>query len=187
MKRYMVWMIALFVSATTLVASPSDADAAFRIGADVKWLPLSSETAEIDGQALDADRALDTLGVGLRFMLGLDIFSLGAKANFTAHSFEDDDLNFSELNVNAIARIGIPVTNLAVFAEVGPSLSLNYGGIGYNAVLGVEYDLLGLPLLDLNLGVAGQYSIVPVGAGAGQSRDFESMRLFVFIGVDLGI
>jgi hypothetical protein len=186
MNQFSVWMIALFTAAAITVGAPSQADAAFRLGADLKWLPYSVESVTLDGADVDASRALDSLGVGARFLLGFNILSVGLKANVLSHSFEDSDQNFTELNINATARVGVPLIGLGVFAEVGPAVSLDYGGFGYNAVLGVEYDLLSLiPLIDLNIGLAGQYAVVPVGIDGGGSRDHDSMRFFAFVGVDI--
>lgn len=172
------------LAAVFATALPKDADALFRAGVDARWIPLAVETMDESAMSLGAGRQLESMGVGARFLLGFDYFSIGPKLNFARHVFEDPDQSFSQLDANAHVRIRIPTARLAVFAEGGPAISLDIGGVGYNAALGVEVDVLGWPLVDMNMGFAVQYANVPIGTGPTTAIEHESVRAMVVVGFD---
>lgn len=176
-------LMAMVVVATGMISAlaPANAEAFIKAGADARWVPVAAETMQEDGEQIDATRRLESTGVGLRVLFDPPLLGIGAKTNFTRHVFAEDDLDFSQIDFNAHLRVDVPTTDLAFFGEAGPALSLDIGGFGYNATVGAEYDVLGLPILDVNLGVAAQYARVPIG----QDRDHESLRAMAIVGVDI--
>lgn len=184
-----VQMVALVV-ATTAVTSlvvPSTADAFFRVGAEARWAPVAGESMTEDGESLEASRSLESVGFGLRALLGFEYFSVGAKANFTRHTFSESELSYSQLDLNAHVRSGMPLTRLNFFGEAGPTVALAVGGVGYNVSVGAEVDILGWPLIDMNLGLAGQYVDVPIGAGPDAERRNQGVRAVLKLGVDFSL
>lgn len=186
--RWMQLMTAcVLVTALMAIATPSKAEAFFRLGAEMRWVPLAVESMEQEGETLDAQRQVESTGVGLRALLGFKYLSLGAKASLTHHAFDDNDLNYTQLDVNAHLRSGMPLTRVAFFLEAGPSLALDIGEVGYNASVGAEVDILGWPLVDMNLGLAAQYAHVPIGAGPNELRINDGLRGMVILGVDFSL
>lgn len=174
----------VMASAVMSVAVPSQADAFFRIGAEARWAPVALESMTQDGETIETRRNLESGGVGVRALFGLKYLSLGPKVNFARHSFEDSSLSYSQIDLNAHVRTNLPFLRLAWFAEGGPSMSLNIGEVGYNASTGVEVDVTGWPLIDVNLGVVAQYASVPIGAGPGEIRLDEGLRGMLVVGAD---
>lgn len=179
---FSVFLIAMM----TMVAVPS-ADALLRLGGDVRWVPLAVETMKEDGLAQEADRQLESFGVGLRVMVGFEPLSIGVKSNLARHTFADENLSYTQLDLNAHIRSRLPTARLAVYAEAGPSISLDIGDIGFNGVAGIEVDVLGWPLIDLNLGLAAQYAYIPIGIGPGERRISSGIRGMVVVGIDFRI
>lgn len=182
--------VAMMVALVTLVASavmPAQADAFFRIGAEARWIPVAAESMEEDGEALQANRSPASTGVGVRALFGFTYFSVGAKANVARHVYDDRELSYTQVDVNAHVRSGMPLTRLRFFGEVGPTLALNIGEVGYNATIGAEVDILGWPLVDMNLGIAGQYAHVPIGAGPDMIRENNGFRAMALLGVDFAL
>lgn len=184
-----VKLVAMVVMMTGVmsVAVPSQADAFFRIGADARWVPVGVESMEEGGQTLDTYRGIESGGVGVRALIGFEAFSVGGRVNFTRHVFENNELSFSQLDANAHIRSTVPWTRVNFYGEAGPSIALDIGDVGFNAAAGVEVDLLGWPLVDLNLGLAAQYAYVPIGAGPGEIREHNSLRGMVTLGVDIAV
>ncbi|QDG51964.1 hypothetical protein FIV42_14815 [Persicimonas caeni] len=195
MKKYSVWMVALLAAGFVLTAAPKDADAALRLGADGLWMPLAFQNIETEeaNAELDSDHDLASFGVSAHGNLGFDIFAIGLKLNYfnQAISFADGDDRFEELDINLMARVGIPTTDIAFFAEAGPTTSPGFDYFGYNVGGGVEYDLIGLPLIDLNLGAMGQYvnvSDVDFSInGVEETASVNEGRVMLFLGVDFSI
>lgn len=198
MKKFCVWMVALLAAGFVLTSAPKDADAAIRLGADALWMPVASQNIEDDATEveLDSDHELGSFGVSAHGNLGFDIFSVGLKLNYfnQSVSFADGDDRFEELDVNLMGRIGIPTVDLAVFAEGGlttkPDLSFDY--VGYNVGGGLEYALIGIPLLDLNLGLMGQYVNVSdvdftLRDGVEETANLSEARGMVYLGIDFSI
>ena len=178
----------LLATIAMAVVMPSKADAFFRVGAEVRWVPLGVESMDQEGETFeDTQRELEGIGLGIRALLGFEYLSLGAKANLTHHSFRNDGLNYTQFDVNAHLRSGMPLTRIAFFLEAGPSLALDIGEVGYNGAVGAEVDVLGWPLLDVNLGLALQYAHVPIGAGPSEIRINEGFRGMVILGVDVSL
>ncbi len=163
------------------------ADALLRLGGDLRWIPLGVETMEEGGESFRPGRQLESMGLGVRALIGIEQFGIGLKINFAHHAFQDPDHSYSHLDLNAHLRMKVPDTRVAIFAEAGPVMALDIGGVGYNGAFGAEFDLLGWPLVDLNLGLAAQYASVPVGAGPSQVRMNQGVRAMVFVGVDFSL
>lgn len=194
MRKYSVWMIALLVAGFVTLASPKNADAALRLGADALWMPVTFQNFEGEGDTeLDSEHDLASFGLSAHGNLGFDIFSVGLKVNYfsQAVAFEGGDDRFEELDINLMGRIGIPTTDFALFAEVWPTTSPGFDYFGYNAGAGFEYDLLGLPLVDLNVGAMGQYvnvSDVEFSiSGTEEKANISEGRVMLFLGVDFSI
>lgn len=193
MRKYAIWMVALLTAGFVTLAAPNDADAALRLGADGLWMPLAFQNVEGDNTKLDNDHDLASFGASAHLNLGFDIFSLGLKVNYFNQSiaFTNGDDRFEELDVNLMGRIGIPATDVAIFAEVGPTTNPGFDYVGYNAGAGIEYDLLGMPLLDLNVGAMGQYvnvSDVDFSIdGTDTQASVSEGRAMLYLGVDFSI
>ena len=173
------------MTATMSLVAPSNADALIRLGVDARWIPLADETMELDGTAVEHERQFESTGMGLRALLGFEYFSVGAKLNLARHVFAEEGQSYTQLDVNGHVRTGVPLSPLAFYLEAGPSLALNLAGPGYNAVLGAEVDILPRQKkIDMNLGVAGQYAHVPVGAGPSSEYVNSGLRGMVTFGVD---
>ncbi len=187
MRAAQLVAMVVMVTGVMSLAVPSEADALLRIGADARWAPVAVESMEQEGEELDARRNIDSGGVGVRALVGFEALSLGGRVNFSRHVFEDNDLSFSQLDANAHIRSMVPWTRVNFFGEAGPSIALDIGEVGFNAAAGVEVDLLGWPLVDLNLGLSAQYAYVPIGAGPDTIRDHHSLRAMVSLGADIAI
>jgi hypothetical protein len=190
-------MIALLTVAFVMTAAPRNADAALRLGVDGLWMPLAFQNIEDDKAELDSDHELASFGVAAHANLGFDIFSLGLKVNYFSQSITfpgtvlSGESRFKELDINLMGRIGIPATDVAIFAEAGPTTNPGFDYFGYNFGAGIEYDLLGLPLLDLNVGAMGQYvnvSDVEFSFGGLEKKaNVSEGRLMLFVGADFSI
>lgn len=187
MRAVRLTVLVMVMTAASAVMMPAQADALFRAGGEIRWVPIAGETMEQEGQQLDADRRLESVGLGLRGMLDFKYFAFGAKLNFAQHVFDDDELTYSQLDANIHLRSGMPLTRLNFILEAGPSVALDIGEVGYNAVLGAEVDILGWPRVDMNLGLSGQYASVPIGAGPGEIRTNQGFRGMVTLGVDFSL
>ena len=171
--------------AMLITVLPASADAILRVGVDARWVPIALETMKEEGGAsLEKERQLESLGIGARVLFGLERFALGPKVNFARHTFSDPDLSYSQVDINLHARLRTPTARFAFFTEAGPAVALNIGGVGYNAVLGMEVDILGWPLVDMNLGLAAQYANIPIGAGPSEVRRNHGVRGMVLVGFD---
>ncbi|RAL22221.1 hypothetical protein DL240_10230 [Lujinxingia litoralis] len=187
MRWIQVWLAAA-VAVAVMMGATADAQAVVRAGVDVRWLPVALESTELEGAELaGGERQLESLGAGARLMLGFERFAIGAKVNFARHTFGDPDLSYTQVDANLHARLMLPTTRLAIWAEAGPSIALDLATTGYNAGAGVEVDVLGWPLVDLNLGIGAQYARVPVNAGPGLERINEGLRAIVYVGFDFSI
>ncbi|MFP4597671.1 MAG: hypothetical protein ACOC9J_02370 [Persicimonas sp.] len=194
MRKYTLWMLGLIAIAGITFASPTKADAAFRLGADAIWVPMAFQDVDSEGEAtLDSDHELASFGGAVHGNLGFDIFSVGLKINYfnTGIEFDEGDARFEELDINLMGRIGIPTTDIAFFAEAGPTTSPDFDYFGYNVGGGVEYDILGLPLIDLNLGAMGQYvNVSDVDfdiSGIEENANLSEGRIMIFLGADFSI
>ena len=194
MRKFTSWMFALVAAGLVMTAAPTDADAAFRIGADGLWMPLTFQNIEQDDATLDTDHDLASFGVSAHGNMGFDIFSLGLKINYfnQAIDFEgEENVRYEELDINLMGRLGIPATDFALFAELGPTTSPDFDFFGYNVGGGFEYDILGLPLFDLNLGAMGQYvNVSDVDfsiEGVEETANLNEGRVMFFIGADFSI
>ncbi|MBA2661653.1 MAG: hypothetical protein H0U74_05120 [Bradymonadaceae bacterium] len=184
MKKYLV---ALCLSAIAITSAPTSADAALRLGVDARLIPLGDDSMSVGPFSSNAERQWDSLGFGARGMLGFDVFAVGLKLNFAAHSYSNSDLNYSELGINAAARVGLPLVGLAIFAEGGPAFAFDYGGVGFTVGGGLEYDISPIPLISLNVGIGGQFASVPVQITGDFNREVEGMRFFAFLGADFSL
>lgn len=193
MRKYCVFLIALLTAGFVMTAAPTKADAALRLGADGLWMPLAFQNIKDGNTTQDSNHKLASFGVSGHGLMGFDIFALGLKVNYfnQAIAFSNSDSRFQELDVNLMGRVGIPTTDLAFFAEVGPTTNPGFDYVGYNAGGGLSYDLLGMPLLDLNLGVMGQYvnvSDVKFSIdGIDTSTNLNEGRVMLFLGMDFSI
>lgn len=183
--RWMKLVVAItLVTATMAVLTPSKADAFIRVGVDARWIPIGDETMELDGEPVDHDRQWESTGMGIRGLIGFEYFSVGAKLNLARHVFDDDDQTHTQFDVNGHIRSGVPLSPLAFYLEAGPSISLDVGDLGYNAVVGAEVDVLGAEAVELNLGAALQYSSVSIGAGPSSEFENSGLRGMATLGVD---
>lgn len=187
MRKTLFALFATLIAMATF-AAPASADALVRIGVDGRWIPYSVESIEVNSNDVDLDieRSLKTWGIGARALIGPDVFALGVKANFVRHSFKVSELNYSEVTLNGMARIGIPSAPIAIFVEGGLLLSFDYVDLGYNVGGGIEYNIQLAPPFDFNLGVGAQYANGATGTELGD-RDIEDLRLFAFLGFDFTI
>jgi hypothetical protein len=192
-------MIALLVAGFVTLASPQKADAAFRLGADAIWMPVAFQNIEDDDSELDSSHELASFGASAHGNLGFDIFSVGLKLNYfnKAINFnktldlDGGDDRFQQLDVNLMGRIGIPTTDAAVFAEGGLTTSPDFDFAGYNVGGGLEYALFGVPLVDFNAGLMGQYvNVSQVDfsfAGIEKTTSLSEGRLMLYLGVDFSL
>jgi hypothetical protein len=189
-----VWMeaskragVAVLALGMVLGVFSSTAEALIRVGGDVRWIPVAVETMDEGDEPFRPHRQLESVGVGVRALIGAEQFGIGLKVNFARHTFQLAEHSYSQLDLNAHVRMMVPETRLALFTEAGPAIALDIGGVGYNAAFGLEVDLLGWPLVDLNLGLAAQYASVPVGAGPSTVRAHNGIRAMVFVGLDFSL
>ncbi len=177
------------VSATMAVMAPASADAFFRAGAELRWVPLSHGTmteSETDA-SFEPDRGLGSTGIGVRALFAMGPIGLGAKFNLTRHVFDNDQLDYNQFDANAQLRVGLPMTGFAGYVELGPAVSLDLAGLGYNAGAGLEFELVDLPLLDTHLGLGAQYVSLPIDVGPNTTYQHEDLRAIIFLGVDLAL
>ena len=187
MRAAQLAMAIVMVTAAASIAAPSQADGFIRIGAEARWVPVSAESMQQNEQDLAPRRTLDSSGVGVRGLVGFKYLSLGGKMNLTRNVYDDDELTYSQLDLNAHIRSGMPLTRLRFFGEAGPTVAFDIGEVGYNVALGAEVDVLGWPLVDMNLGIAAQYVHVPIGAGADSLRVNNGLRAMATLGVDFSL
>lgn len=194
MRHKISWMVGLFAVGFVMMGAPKNADAALRLGVDGLWVPLAFQTFEEKDAELDSNHEMASFGGSAHAAMGFDILAVGLKVNYfnQAVSFTGgEDSRLEELDINLYGRVGIPTSDLAVFAELGLSTNPGFDYAGYNAGAGLTYDLLGLPLLDFNLGAMGQYVNVSEtdlsisGNEAGPS--LSQGRVMLFLGVDFSI
>ncbi len=183
MKKCTVWMIALFLSFGVAAATAETAQAGLRLGFDVKWVPLSTDTIDEEDDD-DVTRNLGTMGFGARAMFGFEIFTVGLKINYLSNRFTDSQFNYGELNTNIVGRVGLPIVDLAIFAELGPAFTTSFDQLGFNTALGIEYNVVGLSAFELYVGLAGQYVNLGLDLGNADTQDLESTRLLVIVGFD---
>jgi hypothetical protein len=183
-------LAALFVFGASSLAAPSDANAFVRLGADGIWVPLAGSQVTQQGAELDSSHELSSFGASAHANLGFDAFSAGLKLNYFSEGMEfeadGEKVRRNELDINAMARFGIPKTKLGLFAEGGASMSTQFDGVGYNVGLGAEYTLVSAAILDFNAGLSGQYVNLPAEIN-GISTDNKTFRGMVFLGVDFGL
>lgn len=179
-----ITFLAATAALVATVALPSSAQAFFRVGGDVRWVPVAEEVMSEEGDQYDPVRQLPSMGVSGRAIFGFTYFSVGARAALTRHSFADSELDFTQIDLNAQVRSAMPWTRVRFYLEGGPSMSLDLSEVGWNGGTGVEVDLLGWPLLDLNLGIGAQYAHVFIGTGATESRINSGLRGMVTLGAD---
>lgn len=184
-------LIGLLCAAAALIAAPADADAIVRLGLDAEYVPISYDQLaylDYDGHQASAPAGF---GAALHLNLGVDVFSIGPKLNLRRRSYQDSAFDYTELDLNAMIRVQFPSTDLAMFAEGGAAMALNFGGVGYNAGLGLEYDITGAPLFDLHIGFAANYRDLPseraVGADPKVATTTRGITGTVFIGVDFSL
>ena len=183
--------LGLLCALSSAAFDAQDAQALVRLGLDVEYLPIAYD--QLNAVDLDGYRATAPLGFGggLHVGLGFDVFSIGPKLNLRRHAYADDTLDYTELDANVMIRVQFPETDLAIFAEGGAAMALNFGGVGYNAGLGLEYDVTGLEFFDLHIGFAGNYRDLPseraVGADPKVETTIRGVSGIVFIGIDFSI
>ncbi len=182
------WMaMATMVAAVTTVMVPSSAEAFLRVGAEARWLPLADDTMKEGSQTWTPDRQVESSGVGIRALIGTRYFSVGPKLNLVRNSFDDSDLSYTQFDINAQIRSQMPLSNLALVAEGGPSMSLSIGEIGYNVGLAAEVEVLSFSMVDMNLGVGAQYASISSGTGSQTDRVNSGIRGLVTLGGDLAL
>ncbi|MFB6350771.1 MAG: hypothetical protein ABEN55_03165 [Bradymonadaceae bacterium] len=96
-----------------------------------------------------------------------------------------DKIRRNQLDVNAMVRISVPGTKVALFTEGGASTTTNFDGLGYNAGLGAEYTLFSVPLIEFNLGLEGQYVKLPAKLNDIETNT-SSGRMLIILGADFG-
>src|SRR5690606_27338496 len=104
-------------------------------------------------------------------------------ANFLRHSFDVSELNYTEMSINGLIRVGIPGSPIAIFGEAGMLFSFDYVDMGYNFGGGIEYNIGLAPPFDINLGLGAQYANTNTGTDLGD-REISDTRLFAFVGFD---
>ena len=193
MRKNIRWMIAFLAVGFVMMGAPKDADAALRLGVDALWIPLGFQTLESGGTKFDTEHEMGSGGLSAHAAFGFDILAVGLKVNYfnQAISFPGGDERFEEIDFNLYGRVGFPTTDLAVFAEVGLSTNPGFDYAGYNMGAGLTYDLLGMPLLDFNIGAMGQYVNVSesnLDIGEDVSKPSLSQgRVMLFLGIDFSI
>jgi hypothetical protein len=193
MRKYTLWMLGLIVALGVTFAQPNDAEAAFRLGADAIWVPASFDSVD-DELASDPDHNLASFGMAAHGNLGFDVFSLGLKLNYFNQGIEFEGAEAErqhELDINAMARIGIPAVGLGLFAEGGLATNPGFDYFGYNIGGGLEYAVFSVPTLDFNLGLMGLHSSISdyelTFNGVEATTNLTQTRLMAFIGIDFGI
>lgn len=184
------WLTGFIAACTLLLALPASADAAFRLGADVIWMPAATTNvdADLENVELDAQHNVASFGGSAHFNLGFDILALGAKLNYFNQGIKlpSETLREDQLDINAMTRIQFPTTDFALVGEGGLSTTPDQSGWGYNAGLGAEFDVLGWPLVDLHLGMMGQYVNFPTEYND-TPTDIETFRGMIFMGMDFSL
>jgi len=187
--------VALLAFGYVFLGTAKPAHSAVRLGVDGIWVPVSADQVESGGTSLDSDHKLSSFGASAHGGVGFDIFSVSLKLNYFNEGLEVEEkgeesstssVRRDQVDINAMARIGVPATKLGIFAEGGGSLSTNFDGLGYNVGLGAEYGIFEIPLMTFNVGLEGQYVNLPARLN-GSSTDNKTGRLLVFLGVDFGL
>lgn len=191
MRKYAEWVMVFCVLALGMFGLPGAAQAELRLGVDGLWMPLSFQTLEADAASLDPRHEMGSFGVSLHGSLGLEIFSMGLKLNYFNQSVSlgDEDTRQTELDINLLARVGVPETGLGFFVEAGPTTNPGFDYVGYNVGGGVMYDVLDAPLFALNLGLMGQYVNVAeyeltYGGDIEATASLSEGRVMLFVGFD---
>lgn len=192
MRKYAEWVIVSCVLGLLVLGLPGAAQAAeLRLGVDGLWMPLSFQTLEAESASLDPEHELGSFGASLHASMGLEIFSMGLKVNYFNQSVSlgAQDTRQTELDINLLARIGVPETGLGFFAEAGPTTNPTFDYVGYNVGAGMMFDVLEAPLFALNLGVMGQYINVAEYevTHSGDLKTTASLsegRVMLFVGFD---
>lgn len=193
MRKNISWMVAFLAVGFVMMGTPKDADAALRIGVDALWIPLGFHSIGDDDAKLDSEHDLASFGASAHAAMGFDILAVGLKVNYFSNSisFPGGDTRFEEIDFNLYGRVGIPTTDLALFAEAGLSTNPGFDFAGFNAGAGLTYDLLGMPLLDFNVGAMGQYVNVSesdLSIGGNEAKpSFSQGRVMLFLGIDFSI
>lgn len=180
-----VCTLCVFSPLGALLASSADAQAATRFGVQGQWFPAVINTNE--GTYDDAEREVLSLGVGAFGLFGADLFSLGFKVNYTMMDLEADVLDYSHVDANAMVRVGLPASPMALWGEVGPSFAMDYDGVGYNVGAGLLVDVLAMPMVELNLGLGGQYVSLPLEKTGFKELKTEELRLMVVLGFGISL
>ncbi len=189
-RRVLNWLLVMAGCGLVMTAAPSDADAAFRLGGDVIWVPVAANSVQVGNTEFDSQHQIDSYGGAIHGNIGFDIFSLGLKLNYFNEGVElaSTTERREEVDINAMGRLGVPATSLGIFGEAGVSFNpdSDSDGVGYNAGLGAEYSIFSMAVVDFNLGVEGQYVNISESIG-NQSATNESFRLMTFVGADFGL
>ncbi|MFW5966250.1 MAG: hypothetical protein ACOCV2_01975 [Persicimonas sp.] len=196
MRKLTLWMLGAVVALGCTLAVPQTADAAIRLGADAIWVPMSYKDVDFEERdaAADPSHNMNTFAGSAHASMGIDLFSLGLKLNYFNNGiqFEEGSERYAQYDVNALARVGLPGTNLALFTEGGltSNRSLDFGG--FNVGAGAEYTAFSLPMMDINVGAMGQYvnvSEVELEFGGDEEKDLATVqegRALIYVGADFG-
>lgn len=192
-RNVLNWLLVTVGFGIAMVGAPQSSDAAIRLGADGIWVPVAADSVESPSQTLDSTHKLSSFGGSIHGGIGFNLLSVGLKLNYFSNGMELEqeqtsgtaDVRRNQVDINAMVRLGVPVTKLAFFAEGGASVSTNFDGVGYNAGLAAEYTLFSLPLIDFNAGLEGQYVNLPAVLNDTET-DSNSGRLLLFVGADFG-
>ncbi|MFB6262103.1 MAG: outer membrane beta-barrel protein [Bradymonadaceae bacterium] len=188
-KTTLPTLAAALTAFVLLVAGPSSADAALRLGVDGIWIPAASTHVEARDANLDTDHGFGSFGAAAHGYLGPEIFSAGLKLNYFNEGMQVSGAaneRRNEFDVNAAVRVGIPKIGLAFYGEAGPSFSTDYDGFGWNAGIGGEYMFNLGPSFQLGPGIEGQYVKLPALIN-GSSTDHEIGRLMVTLNFDFSV
>ena len=192
-KSALNWLLVTVGLGLTLTAAPQTASAAIRFGVDGIWVPLATSSVEKGNRSLDSTHKVASFGASAHGGMGFNIFSMNLKLNYfnDALELETDDgegqksVRRNQLDINAMARVGVPGVDIGIFGEGGASMSTEFDGLGYNFGLGAEYGLFSLPLMTFNIGLEGQYLNLPATLN-NASTDSKSIRMMMFLGADFG-
>lgn len=195
-RRLASLTVALFAFGFAFLGTAQPAHSAVRLGVDGIWVPLSADQVESGDTSLDSSHKVSSFGASAHAGVGFEIFSASLKLNYFNEGLEVEDkgsdgessssVRRDQVDINAMARIGVPATKLGLFAEGGGSLSTSFDGLGYNIGLGAEYGVFSIPLLTFNVGIEGQYVNLPANLN-GASTDNKTWRGLFFVGVDFGL
>lgn len=193
--RYPGPVLAALLVGTFALAVPQDADAFARLGVDGIWVPVAWQQVDAGDRDLGASSTPGSFGASVHGGLGFKAFSAGLKLNYFNEGMRVNDVENDgggretvrrdQFDINAHARWGIPSTKIGLSAEIGPSLSTKFDGVGYNAGAAFEYGIIDAPLVTLNAGLMGQYVNLPALIN-NQETDNQSFKGLLYIGADFG-